>query len=223
MAHDNYGKWYTWDKSTLILDPGVFAWDEPHLSDVCQQTLPYANAFDRMADPVNSRKCRKPARLVSFKHSSVPAKVLKKCETVVPGEAYCCPQYVMPENWQFDYMPMGQEEDMQSVNGALTQEAQVFMVEARKIGEQIEGGVAPVAVEMSAEAQALYEAFLKEVGIAAQDVQVTVAPVVKQVRHDIVDPAVDETRTTVQKWPLMSLGLGIAGGLLVGRMLGKRR
>jgi len=213
MAHDNYDKFYTWDKGTLILDPGVFAWDEPHLS-VCDQPIPYANAFDKIADEKFSKSCDYPAKLLSFKHSSAPANVLEKCETVSPGRSYCCPPYAMPRNWRMDYLTMdanpdslGQVED----NGP---EVFDYYEMARKFGQEVEGEVSPVVQTMSDEAQAAYQILEKELTLLEEDF--TPPAVVKT-----VDSAVDPARGPVRRWPLFSLGLGIAAGLIVGKMIAK--
>jgi ElaB/YqjD/DUF883 family membrane-anchored ribosome-binding protein len=240
MAHDNYNRFYTWDKGTLILDPGIFAWDEPHL-EICDQPVAHANRFDHLARPDLTQLCRYPDRLLAMKHIPAPISVRQKCDTLEPGEAYCCPPYAMPDDWRVDFMPMGQEEDPMANgngngNGLLAQEAQMFYVEARQIGSDVQSGVQPVAMELSDEAQALYVALRKELGVVGSDIAITMTPVIRDVEAEVgpvlreieagaapvVEPAVQETRETVRKWPLLSLGLGVAGGFVIGKMLAKR-
>jgi len=214
MAHDNYDKFYTWDKGTLILDPGVFAWDEPHVP-VCNQALPFANVFDKIADEKFANACDKPARLLSTLHSPAPAEVLARCETVEPGRAYCCPPYVMPKNWRMDYLTMdycptslGQEEEIMNGNGnGICTDAEIYYAEAMLIGQEVQSQPDMVIEELTDDARAVYKTIDEELQ--------QIAPVV----DDVVAPVVEPTRQTVRKWPLVSLGLGVAAGLIVGKML----
>jgi hypothetical protein len=221
MAHDNYDKFYTWDKGTLILDPGIFAWDEPHLQ-VCDQPLAHANAFDHLARPDLSKWCHEPARLLAMDHLHAPRSVRAKCDTLEPGQSYCCPHYAMPENWRVDYMPigMGQED---TKNGNLMSEADMYALRARKIADNVRARVEPAAEAMSDEAIALYKFLRGEVGLVAREVEVTAEQAEDVVEEaPVVGPAVHETRKAVRKWPIVSIGLGIAGGLLLGKMLRRR-
>jgi len=193
MAHDNYHQFYTWNKGTLILDPGVFAWDEPHMR-ICKEPRPYANALDRIADTRKmSARCRLPDRLLSFKHSPAPASVLAKCDTIKPGRAYCCPPYAMPRNWRKDLLPMGSD------NGTLREEADLFAEEARQIGAEVEAGIAPVADEVSADAQALID-----------EVEAGMGPVTV------------EARERIRRWPLVSVGFGLLAGAVIGKWMAGR-
>lgn len=121
-------------------------------------------------------------------------------------------------------------------NGLLAKEAQMFYVEARQIGSDVQSGIQPVAMELSDEAQSLYVALRKELRVVGSDIAITMTPVIRDVEAEVgpvvreieaeaapvVEPVVQETRGTVRKWPLLSLGLGIAGGFVIGKMLAKR-
>jgi ElaB/YqjD/DUF883 family membrane-anchored ribosome-binding protein len=253
MAHDNYDKFYTWDKGTLILDPGVFAWDEPHVQ-VCDRAVPFANALDKIADPEMSKICDYPARLLSTKHSPAPAHVLDQCETVVPGRAYCCPPYVMPRNWRMDYLTMDynptslgqEEEDMESgifaapqngifqdksiTDGIFDEASQAFV----QVQEEVMNGNGIDADQYAAEAQAIAEEMLAHPDTVVEtvtdearavykllDEEFQQVPVVAEQVVQEVAPVVEPTRTTVKKWPLTSVGLGIVAGLIVGKMLAR--
>lgn len=217
MAHDNYDKFYTWDKGTLILDPGVFAWDEPHL-EICDQPVPFANAFDKIADDKYSKACDYPARLLSTKHSPAPPSVLEKCETIMPGRSYCCPPYAMPQNWRMDYLPMdynpaslGQDVDYMSQE-TMSTEVMDYCIAARKYAEELAERTAPAVAEtMTDEARAVYKILSEEMENAEVATEEIVPPVVKT-----VDQAVEPARTVVRRWPLASLCIGIFVGLIVG-------
>lgn len=207
MAHDNYDKFYTWNKGTLILDPGIFAWDEPHL-EICDQPVPFANALDKIADRKFSKSCDYPARLLSFKHSPAPPSVLEKCETIVPGRSYCCPPYAMPSNWRMDYLPMdysrdslGQEVDDMNNNAAMSPEIFEYYIAVRKIGEETQAQAAPVVELVTDDARAAYK-FLRAEMVHA---------------GEAVPPVVEPARKTVRHWPLASVGIGIAVGLFLGK------
>lgn len=229
MAHDNYDKFYTWDKGTLILDPGVFAWDEPHLK-VCDQAIPFANALDKIADQKFSKACDYPARLLSTKHSNAPANVLEKCETVSPGRSYCCPPYAMPPNWRMDYLTMdanpdslGQVEDNDPQ--AMSPEILEYYEMARKFGQEVEGEISPIVQTISEEAGDAYRLLEKELALLEEDF---VPPPIVNGTSEIVpqvvktaDEAIETARAPVRRWPLVSLGLGIAAGLIVGKMIAR--
>lgn len=108
MAYDNYDKFYTWNGGTLVLDPGVFAYDEPHVQ-MCNSIPVHATGLDRVLDPYEQRFCAKPMSFMSTKHAPVPIDVAARCDTIVPGRSYCCPPYMMPNNWRVDYQPLGDD------------------------------------------------------------------------------------------------------------------
>ena len=241
MAHDNYDKFYTWDKGTLILDPGVFAWDEPHLR-ICDQPIPFANAFDKIADDKFSKSCDYPARLLSYKHTPAPATVLSKCETIVPGRSYCCPPYAMPENWRMDYLPMdynpaslGSEVDyMTQENLTMSPEIMDYVRAARKYAEEVAAGQAPAVNVVTEEADAIYKFLsseLERAGVVAEDTAATVVKTVEQSVEEVpeivppivktADEVAEPARETVRRWPLASIGFGIAMGMIAGHLLAR--
>lgn len=114
MAHDNYDKFYTWNGGTLVLDPGVFAYDEPHLR-MCYRTPVQATGLDRVIDPFEQRFCAKPMEMMSPKHAPVPIATAARCDTIIPGRSYCCPPYIMPNDWRVDYRALGNEGDTEVV------------------------------------------------------------------------------------------------------------
>lgn len=108
MAHDNYGSFYTWNGATLVLDPGVFAYDEPHLR-MCHRTPVQATGLDRVIDPLEQKYCAKPMEMMSPKHAPIPIATAARCDTIIPGRSYCCPPYIMPNDWRVDYLPLGSD------------------------------------------------------------------------------------------------------------------
>jgi hypothetical protein len=108
MAHDNYHQFYTWNGGTLVLDPGVFAFDEPHLR-MCHRVPVQATGIDRVVDPYEQKYCAKPMRLMSAAHAQIPIEAAKRCDTIVAGRSYCCPPYEMPSDWRVDYLPLGDD------------------------------------------------------------------------------------------------------------------
>ncbi|MHC4298905.1 MAG: hypothetical protein ACYS7Y_16630 [Planctomycetota bacterium] len=108
MAHDNYDSFYTWNGGTLVLDPGVFAYDEPHLR-MCHRTPVQATGLDRVIDPLEQRYCAKPMEMMSSKHASIPIETAARCDTIIPGRSYCCSPYVMPNDWRVDYRALGND------------------------------------------------------------------------------------------------------------------
>lgn len=108
MAHDNYHRFYTWNGGTLVLDPGVFAYDEPHLR-MCHRVPVQATGIDRIVDPYEQKYCAKPMQLMSAAHAPISIEAAKRCDTLVAGRSYCCPPYEMPSDWRVDYLPLGDE------------------------------------------------------------------------------------------------------------------
>lgn len=111
MAHDNYHRFYTWNGGTLVLDPGVFAYDEPHLR-MCNRVPVQATGIDRIVDPYEQKYCAKPMHLMSAAHAPIPIEAAKRCDTLVAGRSYCCPPYEMPSDWRVDYRPLGDDADV---------------------------------------------------------------------------------------------------------------
>lgn len=122
------------------------------------------------------------------------------------------------------------------MNGTVAQEPYVYANEIRMIARDVQAGVEPVAVEMSVESQKLYLALNQELAVVEKEIALTVTPIAESVEAEvgpvlreieaeaapIVEQPVQETRETVRKWPILSLGLGIAGGFVIGKMLAKR-
>jgi hypothetical protein len=111
--HDNYDKFYTWSGGTLVLDPGVFAYDEPTL-EMCQREPVHATALDRIVDPDQQRFCAKPMEFMSPVHAPMPIETAQNCDTIIPGRSYCCPPYVMPNDWRVDYLPLGNDAEAEA-------------------------------------------------------------------------------------------------------------
>lgn len=137
MAHDNYDTFYTWNGGTLVLDPGVFAFDEPHLR-MCNRVPVQATAFDRLVDPLEERYCAKPMELMSTKHAPVPIATAARCDTITPGRSYCCPPYVMPNDWRVDYQALGAEEELVGAVQAAEQAADTVVQDVGVIVERVE-------------------------------------------------------------------------------------
>lgn len=171
MAHDNYDKFYTWNGGTLVLDPGVFAFDEPHL-EMCNREPVHATAIDRILDPFQQKFCAKPMEFMSSKHASIPIEAAKRCDTIVAGQSYCCPPYVMPEDWRVDYQSLGTDASVDATAEAAVQAAEV----------------------------------------AAQDVIAAVQQ----------DSATVRLRSAIRMHPLLSIGVGILGGMIFGKMMRRK-
>jgi hypothetical protein len=139
MAHDNYHDFYTWNGGTLVLDPGVFAWDEPHLR-MCNRVPVHATGLDRVFDPFEEQFCAKPMRLMSSKHRQLPIAAAARCDTMVPGRSYCCPPYVMPSDWRVDYLPLGNDAEAaaQQIAEGAAEMAEGAIQEAGVIIEDVE-------------------------------------------------------------------------------------
>jgi hypothetical protein len=127
MAHDNYHQFYTWNGGTLVLDPGVFAYDEPHLR-MCHRVPVQATGIDRVVDPYEQRYCAKPMRFMSAAHAQIPIEAAKRCDTIVAGRSYCCPPYEMPSDWRVDYLPLGYEAATEQLVDDAVEEVGVIVV-----------------------------------------------------------------------------------------------
>ena len=137
MAHDNYDNFYTWNGGTLVLDPGVFAYDTPDLR-MCNRVPVQATALDRIVDPLEQRYCAKPMEMMSQKHAPVPIATAARCDTIIPGRSYCCPPYVMPNNWRVDYLPLGTEDELDEAIQAAEEAGDVIVQDVGVIVERAE-------------------------------------------------------------------------------------
>ena len=137
MAHDNYHQFYTWNGGTLVLDPGVFAFDEPHLR-MCNRIPVQATGLDRVIDPYEQKYCAKPMELMSAAHAPIPIEAAKRCDTIVAGRSYCCPPYEMPSDWRVDYLPLGNEGDVEAAVQAAEQATDAAVQEVGVIVERVQ-------------------------------------------------------------------------------------
>jgi ElaB/YqjD/DUF883 family membrane-anchored ribosome-binding protein len=98
------------------------------------------------------------------------------------------------------------------VNGNGIPDADQYAAEAQAIAEEMLAHPDTVVETVTDEARAVYKLLDEEF----QQVPVVAEQVVQEVA-----PVVEPTRTTVKKWPLTSVGLGIVAGLIVGKMLAR--
>jgi len=179
MAHDNYDKFYTWNGGTLVLDPGVFAFDEPTL-EMCQREPVHATGIDRVLDPFQQKFCAKPMEFMSSRHAPIPIEVAKRCDTIIAGRSYCCPPYTMPSDWRVDSLPLGND------------------IEAGF--EQVAEGAAQIA-----------EGAIQDAGVIVEHVE----------QQPEVQRGTGTLRDAIREHPLLSVGLGILGGMVLGKMMSR--
>jgi hypothetical protein len=216
-----YDKNHEWQGATLVLDPGVFTYDEPHVY-MGQDPPGYATATSCMyRKDLQDQYCRAPARLLSFDHANAPAVVTDKCDTISVGSAYCCPQYSMPRNWRVDFLPLGQEEDAME-DQSLFSDAEIYAADARLVAGKLQMEAQPVLEEFTADAQEVYIELSKEFATTASNVSQQVA-VVAQQATPIVTETTEDMRAKIRKHPLLALGFGIAAGAMVARWVSRRR
>jgi ElaB/YqjD/DUF883 family membrane-anchored ribosome-binding protein len=72
-----------------------------------------------------------------------------------------------------------------------------------------------VLEEFTTDAQVVYDELSKELTITSSNVSQLVTPAATE--------AVEDTRTKIRKHPLLSMGLGVAAGVIVARWISKRR
>ena len=213
------GRSYEWQGGTLVLDPGVFTFDEPHVY-MDQDPPGYARATSCMYRPdLQSRSCRMPAKLLALDHGNAPMAVKDKCDTLDVNAGYCCPPYAMPRNWRTDFLPLGQEETMpEFADQEYMEEVQLYEADARLAA----GKLQETPEAFTTEAQEVYDYIVKYGNIAATEVGTAAMTAAVQVEKATA-PAVANTRTGIRNHPLLAVGLGIVAGAFVARWFSKRR
>lgn len=213
---------YEWEGGTLVLNPGEFTFDEPHVY-MGQDPPGYARATSCMYRPdLQNRSCRDPAQLLALDHGGAPIAVKDKCDTIGVNSGYCCPPYAMPRNWRTDFLPMGQEDAMPDQDSQeYIDEIQLYAADARIAAGKLMG-TTPVVEDFTSDAQAIYEYLVKYGDIAATEVGTAATTAAVQVVK-ATDPAVEDTRAGIRKHPLIAVGLGIGAGALIARWFSKRR
>jgi ElaB/YqjD/DUF883 family membrane-anchored ribosome-binding protein len=222
MGHervDGLGRVYEWEGGTLVLNPGEFAFDEPHVY-MNQDPPGYARATSCMYRPdLQKRSCRSPSKLLALDHGDAPQAVKDKCDTIGVNSGYCCPPYAMPRNWRTDFLPMGQEDVMPGVTDQeYMDEVQIYEADARLAAGKLQE--APEA--FTSDAQEVYEYIVKYGNIAATEVGTAATTAAMQVVK-ATEPAVEDTRTGIRKHPLLAVGFGIVAGAVVARWISNRR
>jgi len=224
---DKYLRNHEWKGGTLVLDPGVFTFDEPHVYMV-NNPPGYATGIDCLYRNDLQKKCEFPARLLATNHYDAPASVKAKCDTLNFDEGYCCPPYAMPKNWRMDFLPMGQEEEVPVINEAadIIDDAELYAADARIIAGKIQLQTEPVLDEFTNEAQYVYDHISKEVNVTASQVGQQASDLANQAAKQVVPVATEAaqtTRTGIRKYPLLSLGLGVFTGALIAKWISGRR
>jgi hypothetical protein len=219
QRQNGLGRMYEWEGGTLVLNPGEFTFDEPHV-DMRRDPPGYARATSCMYRPdLQSRLCRDPARLLALDHGSAPLAVKDKCDTLDVNTGYCCPPYAMPRNWRTDFLPLGQEDAMpNATDQELLDEVQLYEADARLAAAKWQE--APET--FTTDAQEVYDYIVKYGNLAATNVGTAVTTAAVQAEK-AVTPAVEDTRTGIRKHPLLAVGLGIVAGALVARWIVRRR
>lgn len=222
MGHErigNLGRIYEWEGGTLVLNPGEFTFDEPHVY-MDQDPPGYARGTSCMYRPdLQSRSCRSPARLLALDHGDAPQVVKDKCDTLDVNSGYCCPPYAMPRNWRTDFLPMGQEEAMpEFADEFYADDVQLYAADARLAAGKLQ--VEPEA--FTSDAQEIYEYLVKYGNIAATEIGTAATTAAVGVAKAAA-PAVEDTRTGIRKHPLIAVGLGIVVGAVVARVFSKKR
>lgn len=223
---DEMDRSYEWQGGTLVLDAGLFTFDEPHVY-MGQDPPGYARGTSCMYRPdLQSRSCRAPARLLALDHGNAPMAVKDKCDTLDVNEGYCCPPFAVPRNWRTDFLPLGQEETMPDyTDQEYMDEIQLYEADARLAAGKLQE--APEA--FTTEAQEVYDYIVKYDNIAATEVGTAVVGAGQQAQAAAVSvakaaaPAVADTRTGIRRHPLLAVGLGVVTGALVARWISKRR
>lgn len=233
------GRVYEWEGGTLVLNPGEFTFDEPHVY-MGQDPPGYARATSCMyRSDLQSRSCRSPAKLLALDHGDAPIAVKDKCDTLDVSAGYCCPPYAMPRNWRTDFLPMGQEDAVtNSDSQEYIDEIQLYAADARiAAGKLI--GTTPIVEDFTSDAEEVYDYLVKYGNLAAAEVgtaAVRVGKAASEVAAEVgtaattaavgvtkaTAPAVEDTRTGIRKHPLIAVGLGIAAGALVARWISRR-
>jgi hypothetical protein len=223
--HGSLGRVYEWEGGTLVLNPGEFTFDEPHV-DMSQDPPGYARGTSCMYRPdLQKRSCRSPARLLAMDHGDAPLVVKDKCDALDVNAGYCCPPYAVPRNWRVDFLPMGQEDAMPDFSDQeYMSEVQIYEADARLAAGQLQE--APEA--FTTEAQEVYDYIVKYGNIAATEVGTAAVNVGQQAQKAAINvaeaatPVVEDTRTGIRKHPLMAVGIGIIAGAIVARWLSRR-
>jgi ElaB/YqjD/DUF883 family membrane-anchored ribosome-binding protein len=161
------------------------------------------------------KRCRAPAKLLAISHGDAPAIVKEKCDSQSVGEGYCCPPFAVPRNWRVDFLPLGQEEDSVMNEDSLFAEAEIYAADARLVAGKLQMEAQPALEEFTSEAQEVYDEISKAVW--------TAGPVVVQQVTPVITETADDMRSSIRKHPLLALGVGIAAGALVAKMVSRRR
>lgn len=225
MGYDrigSLGRIYEWEGGTLVLNPGEFAFDEPHVS-MRRDPPGYARATSCMYRPdLQKRLCRSPSKLLAMDHGDAPQIVKDKCDTIGVNSGYCCPPYAMPRNWRTDFLPMGQEDAVpNSDSQEYIDEIQLYAADARIAAGKLMG-TTQVVEDFTSDAQEVYDYIVKYGNLAATEVGTATTTAAIGVAK-ATTPAVEDTRISIQKHPLLAVGLGIVAGAVVARWISNRR
>ena len=220
--NNNYDKNHEWDGGTLILDPGVFTFDEPHVY-MDNDPPGYATGIDCLYRNDLQQRCESPAKLLATNHYQAPASVKAKCDTLSFDEGYCCPPYAMPSNWRVDYLSMGEDEEgTMPTSEEIAAEAELYAAEARVIAGKIQLEAQPTLDEFTVDAADVYASLSTEVNAAAMQVDTATRQAATQIA-----PAATEVKETmrekIRKHPLLALGLGVVAGAVVAKAFSGRR
>ena len=221
----SYHKNHEWSEGTLVLDPGVFTFDEPHVY-MGQDPPAYARATSCMYRNDLQQRCRAPAKLLAISHGDAPDVVKDKCDTQSIGEGYCCPPFAAPRNWRVDFLPLGQEEDSMLPDDSLFADAEIYAADARLLAGKLQMEAQPVLEEFTADAQEVYYELAKEFTVTVSDVSQQAAILAQKAVAQATSAATavpEDMRTKIRKHPLLALGVGIAAGALVAKVVSSRR
>jgi hypothetical protein len=210
----SYYKNHEWSEGTLVLDPGVFTFDEPHVY-MGQDPPAYARSTSCMYRNDLQQRCRAPAKLLAVSHLDAPDIVKEKCDSQPFGEGYCCPPFAAPRNWRVDFLPLGQEEDAMLPDDSLLVDAEIYAADARLVAGKLQMEAQPVLEEFTSDAQEVYDEISKAVYTEGSVAVQQVTPVVTE--------TADDMRSRIRKHPLLALGVGIAAGAFVAKVVSRRR
>jgi ElaB/YqjD/DUF883 family membrane-anchored ribosome-binding protein len=109
---------------------------------------------------------------------------------------------------------------------SLFAEAEIYAADARLLAGKLQMEAQPVLEEFTADAQEVYYELSKEFAVTASDIsqQATILAQNTVAQATSAATAVPEDmRTKIRKHPLLALGVGIAAGVLVAKVVSKRR
>lgn len=222
----SYYKNHEWSEGTLVLDPGVFTFDEPHVY-MGKDPPAHARATSCMyRNDLQKTRCRAPARLLALAHGDAPAVVKDKCDTIGVDSGYCCPPFAAPRNWRVDFLPLGQEEGSMLPDDSLFADAEIYAADARLVAGKLQMEAQPVLEEFTADAQEVYHELSKEFAVATSDVSQQASILAQSTVAQVTSAATavpEDMRTKIRKHPLLALGVGIAAGALVAKVVSSRR